>query len=386
MLVRQIHGMLEAPFAIWRGPLPDPTGVGNVLRAVHYGGTPVRWFSPVVGEEFTPTLKNRMANAYIIRMARLCGVPCPWPEPLPLDQAAVVARWAARTVGEHGSAFAGMSMSLAVRVCVAAYEEGIDLSGVGFLGGGEPATAARQAAIERTGARLIPVYISSDMGPLGHGCAAPVVANDQHLLEDCVALIQHPRTVAQAGVEVDAFYFTSLRPSAATILLNVESDDYGVVEERSCGCPFDELGYHRHVHSIRSFGKLTGEGVTLVGSEMTRVLEEVLPQRFGGTPLDYQLAEEEDGHGLSYLVLRVSPKVEIPDDEVVIGAVLDALGEGGEAAEMARMFWKQADTFRVRHEEPHWTSRGKLRALEMSQGAPKGAAERGGAVATLTSE
>jgi len=305
---------------------------------------------------------------------------------LPLDQAVVVARWAAQTVRQHGGAFAGMSMSLAVRVCVAAYEEGIDLSGVAFLGGGEPATPARQATIERTGARLTPVHISSDMGPLGHGCVAPAVANDQHLLEDCVALIQHPREVPQAGIEVDAFYFTSLRRSAATILLNVESDDYGVVEERSCGCPFDELGYHRHVHSIRSFSKLTGEGVTLVGSEMTHILEEVLPQRFGGTPLDYQLVEEEDENGLGRLVLRVSPRVEIPRDGIVIEAVLDALRESSEAADLARVLWKQADTFRVRHEEPQWTARGKLRALELSRGAPKRTAEHGGSVATSSSE
>jgi hypothetical protein len=233
-----------------------------------------------------------------------------------------------------------------------------------FLAGGAPATEARKATIERAGARMAPVYISSDMGPIGHGCAAPTETNDQHLLEDCVALIQHPREILDSGIEVDAFYFTSLRPAAATILINVESDDYGVVEKRSCGCPFDELGYHRHVHSVRSFGKLTGEGVTLVGSEMTRILEEVLPRRFGGTPLDYQLVEEEDEHGLGRLVLRVSPKLDCPPDDTVVAAMLEALGESSEAAGLARNFWEQADTFRVRREEPQWTSRGKLKALE----------------------
>ncbi len=363
LLVRQIHGAMDVPFGIWRGPLPDPTGVGNVLRAVPYGGTPERWFSPVVGDDFQPSLKNRLANAYIVHMARLCGSPCPAPEPVPLQRAGVVARWAAEAARRHGGAFLSASVSLSVRVCVAALEEGLDLTGVVFLAGGEPATTSRRATIERAGARMAPVYISSDMGPIGLGCAAPSESNDQHLLEDCVALIQHPRRIPEAGVDVDAFLLTSLRPAAATILLNVESDDFGVVEERSCGCAFEELGYHRHVRSIRSFGKLTGEGVTLVGSEMTKILEDVLPARFGGSPLDYQLVEEENEQGLGRLVLLVSPRVGLPAEEEVVDVVLEGLGQGSEAAGIAGLFWKQANTFRVRQQEPEWTPRGKFRNL-----------------------
>jgi hypothetical protein len=366
MLLRHIHGAMDLPWAIWRGPLPDPTGVGIILRGTPYRGHPETWFSPVVGKEFTPTLKNRIATAYIIWMTRLICGRCPSPEPVPLDEAVVLARWAAEMARTHGGSHLAMAASLAVRVCVAAYEEGIDLTGVVILVGGEPMTAARQASITRTGACMAPEYISSDMGPIGHGCAHPAEPGDQHLLEDCVALIQHPREIMDTGVEVDAFYFTSLRPAAATILLNVESDDYGVIEQRSCGCEFDDLGYHRHITGIRSFSKLTGEGVTLVGSEMTRILEEVLPEKFGGGPLDYQLVEEEDENGLSRLVLLVHPRVDIPGEERVVEGLLEALGTDSDAAGLARVFWKQADTFRVRREEPEWTSRGKLRALRIA--------------------
>jgi hypothetical protein len=365
MLLRHIHGAMGLPWAMWRGPLPDPTGVGIILRGTPYLGHPETWFSPIVEEEFTPTLKNRIATAYIIWMTRLICGRCPSPEPVRLDQAVVLARWAAEMARTHGGAHLAMAASLAVRVCVAAYEEGIDLTGVVILVGGEPMTAAREAAITRTGAYLATEYISSDMGPVGHGCATPTEPGDQHLLEDCVALIQYPREILDTGVEVDAFYFTSLRSAAATILLNVESDDYGVVERRSCGCEFGDLGYHRHITGIRSFSKLTGEGVTLVGSEMTRILEEVLPNKFGGGPLDYQLVEEEDEHGLSRLVLLVHPRVDVPVEEKVIEEVLDALGTDNDAAGLARVFWKQAETFRVRREEPEWTSRGKLRSLRI---------------------
>ena len=40
----------------------------------------------------------------------------------------------------------------------------------------------------------------------------------------------------------------------------------------------------------------------MVGSDMEKILEEELPERFGGSVLDYQMIEEEDrasGHGAS---------------------------------------------------------------------------------------
>ena len=109
--------------------------------------------------------------------------------------------------------------------------------------------------------------------------------------------------------EVQAFLLTTLLPTAKRILLNVEIDDYGTVEPSTCGCPLEAYGFDRVLRHIRSFSKLTAEGVTLVGSEMEHILESVLPARFGGTSLDYQLMEEEDGGGLTRVVLIVSPRV-----------------------------------------------------------------------------
>ena len=65
------------------------------------------------------------------------------------------------------------------------------------------------------------------------------------------------------------------------IFINLELDDYGLVETRRCGCLFESLGLTTHLRHIRSFRKLTGEGVSLVGSDMARVLEEVLPSTYG---------------------------------------------------------------------------------------------------------
>jgi hypothetical protein len=100
--------------------------------------------------------------------------------------------------------------------------------------------------------------------------------------------------------------------------------------------------------------------VTLVGSEMVRILEEVLPAKFGGSSLDYQLIEEENEKGLSRVSLIISPKIQIANETAVIDAVLDALGRSGVAADLARAHWMQAGTLRVKRMEPVWTARGKL--------------------------
>lgn len=365
MLAYNVHGVLGVPTAMWRGILPDGSGISNTLRHARFGQPPPRWFSPVVTRDLRPSLKYRLATQCIIVMGWLFGVPMPWPEPVSLDQAVVVARWAAEALEAHGVCLIRAHISTALRVCLAAQEEGIDLTGATCMGAGEPPTPAKVQEIIRTGARYVPNYVFSEAGHVGTGCVQPADCNDIHLFKDIVALIQYPRQVPGSEIAVDAFYFTSLLPTAPKLMLNVESDDYGVIEHRACGCPLEAYGYTEHLRHIRSFRKLTGEGVTLVGSEMVHILEEVLPARFGGSPLDYQLLEEEDEQGFTRLSLLVSPKVEIIDEMEVIEAMLEALGRGSVAADLARAIWSQAGTLRVKRMEPIWTSRGKLMPLHL---------------------
>ena len=163
-----------------------------------------------------------------------------------------------------------------------------------MTGGGEPPTRAKVAQIEGTGARFRSGYHFTEVGTVGLSCTTSDDPNDQHLYMDHLALIQAPREVPGFECSVPSFHFTTLLPSAPKIMLNVESDDFGVVETRECGCPFGALGFTTHIRDIRSFRKLTGEGVTLVGTHIESILEEDLPSRFGGSSLDYQLIEEED--------------------------------------------------------------------------------------------
>ncbi len=365
MLAYAAHGVLEMPKAIWYGTLPDGTGFLNILCFARLGFIPQQWFSPMTNRDLRPFLKYRLANKTIIFAARLCGAPIPHPRPVSLDQAAIVARWAAEAVKTHGACLIRTHFSKALRVCVAAREEGLDLTGTTFLGGGEPPTPAKMREISRSGARCVPHYVFTEAGIIGTGCVRPIEANDLHFFKDSTALIQHPRQVPGSEITVNAFYFTTLRPSAPKLMLNVESDDYGVMETRSCGCPLESYGFTEHLRDIHSFRKLTSEGVTLVGSDMIRILEEVLPAKFGGSPLDYQLAEEEDEQGFTRLNLLISPKVQISDDTAVIATVLEALGRSSVAADLARAHWSRAKTLRVKRMEPIWTARGKLMPLHL---------------------
>jgi hypothetical protein len=367
MLSLHAHRILNAPTVMWRGILPDTSSLGYVLRVAKFGCRIQQWYTPVVARNWRPGLKNRLATWLITVASWLSGHPIPWPKPVRLEEAEVLARWAVETLERSPQCVISTHVSKAVRVAIAAHSKGLDLTGTTFEGGGEPPTAAKVREITRTGARHVPHYFFAEAGQVGAGCAQPADTNDIHFFKDLLALIQHPRQIPGTSTTVDAFLFTTLLPSAPKLLLNVESDDYGVIERRSCGCPLESYGYTDHLRHIRSFRKLTGEGVTLVGSEMVHILEEVLPSHFGGSPLDYQLLEEEDKQGFTRLSLLISPRVNIDDERVVIEAVLEALEQSSVAANLARAIWAEARTLRVKRMEPVWTAQGKLMPLHLAQ-------------------
>ncbi len=369
LLGLEAHGLARAPHALWRGPLPSAAGINSALRLARLGNPPERWFSHVRAAELGGFF-HRSATPAILAASRLCGGRLPSPEYVPLDRAEPIARWARSAADRAGRSVIGTTISQAARIAAAAVDAGIGLEQVTFLVGGEPVTAGKIAALERSGARHVPAYHFVETGLVAFGCARPVDGNDLHLNSDQLALVQFPREVAGAPEPVPAFHFTTLAPTAPKILLNVESDDYGLVETRVCGCPLGELGYSTHVREIASFRKLTGAGVTLVGSEMERILEQVLPARFGGTPLDWQLLEEEDPVTAATRVFVVAdPKLGPLDEGEVVECVLRALeGRGGGAA-VTRTVWRAGHTLGLRREAPQWTSRGKLLPLRHRRAA-----------------
>lgn len=371
MLTRKAHGVLDVPTALWRGVLPDGSGINNLLRMAHFGSYPQKWFSPIAYGDMKTSLKYRFATQGTVIIGRLFGKPLPWPQYVGLDQAIVVANWAVEMLKTHKACLILAPVSRALRVCLAAGEAGFNLKGATFIVAGEPPTPAKVREITRTGANYFPTYGLAESGRIGMGCAHPVDSNDLHLLKDAFAIIQKPRRVSGSEVEVSAFNITSLLLTTPKLMLNVEIDDYGIIERRSCGCPLESLGLIDHLREIRSFSKLTGEGVTLVGSEMVHILEEVLPARFGGSPLDYQLLEEEDEQGFTRLSLLVNPDIKIADETLVIKVMFEALSKSSVAADSARAIWSQAQILRVRRIKPIWTARGKLMPLHLVNGSKR---------------
>jgi hypothetical protein len=128
----------------------------------------------------------------------------------------------------------------------------------------------------------------------------------------------------------------------------------------------EAYGYVDHIRQIRSYRKLTGEGVTLMGGEMLQVLEEVLPARFGGSPIDYQLVEEEDEAGFTRLSLIVSPRVQLSDEWAAVETVLEALRRSSVAADAAGAIWAKAGSLRIKRMEPITTGSAKLLPLHLA--------------------
>ena len=211
---------------------------------------------------------------------------------------------------------------------------------------------------------VTPRYYMTEIGIIGCSCPGAGTADDVHLLHDSVALIQHQRKVEHTDRYVNAFILTSLLHSAPKMLLNVESDDYGVMETRNCGCLLQQLGFGQHLYNIRSFAKLTGSGMTILGSDFVRILEDVLPRKYGGGATDYQLLEEEDGHGETRLSLIISPGIGVVDDGKVIETVLGELRRNVHGGKLAAGFWSQANTLQIKRMYPV-SSSGKVTTLHL---------------------
>lgn len=352
------HGLQDTPLAIWRPPLPG-SGLNVALRAARAGRGLVRWFAPVVHSDLRPELRFQFANQATVALARLYGAKVPWPEKVPVNEAIRIARWMAETRDREGGVVMATTVSGGLRIALAAKDAGIDLRGVTFFVAGEPATSVKLETMRASGAAHITDYGMADAGRVAVGCAQPLDGTDVHVLTDTVAIIPGIRVIPQSGETVNAFFLTSFMAASPKLLLNVEFDDCGIVEERICGCPLGELGLSTHLREIRSYGKLVTEGVALVGSDMQRILEEDVPREFGGTTLDYQLVEEEDERGFTRLTLLVSPRLGPVDERQLIETILSALRRTNVASDVARAFWETAGTFRVRREEPFVSRRGK---------------------------
>lgn len=358
-------GLRDRPFALWRVHPPSPSGVNNSLRHVKSGGSVDAWFTPYKAPRNLETLKFAMFTQYTMRVGRLLGAGLRLPEYCSPHDGARVARWLAARTREGKPALCDMQAGLGVRTCLAAKCEGLDISDTFFRFGGEPFTEEKTAVVAEAGCRAVCHYTMGETGRIAVACGDPESFDDMHFLSDKLAVLQRNKQVGSTGVTVGAFHYTALLPSSPKVLINVESDDYGELSQRTCSCPFGDLGLSTHVRGVRSYEKLTSEGNNFLGSDLIALVDRVLPDRFGGDPGDYQLVEEEVG-GLPKVSVVARPALGELDEREVVAAVLEHL-RADRRNQLMTDFWRDADTLRVVRREPYMTSSGKILPLHFAR-------------------
>jgi len=341
--------------------LPASAGLSGVLASTRLGCAPVRWFA--FGGPVKDSWYFRILTHLLIIMARVHRVKAPFPVHLPANDFSPVANFIAQLRAGNQLSAVGSFASPAVRVAAAAKERGLDIRDTLFLVSGEPLTEGKRQVIESTGARVFSRYHIAEVGPVGYGCSRMTTGNSVHLFEDSIAVVSHRQKAPLTDVEVDALLFTTLLPEAPKVLINADMDDVGRIEPADCDCVYSRLGLGRKISGIHSIGKLTGHGMSLVGTEVVRLLEQRLPTRFGGAPTDYQLVELE-GEVQTQLILRVSPRLAgVPLDEIR-AALLKEL-RTCYAGRLASRVWSNADALQVIHAQPLATVSGKVLPLHL---------------------
>jgi len=340
----EAQGLSDYAHALWL----LSSGVTVSLRLAKTGRWPAAWFYPLP----SLTTKLKVGSRWLASIGRL-----PVPRYLDLREPERLARWLPE---QNRNICLTCYASSAVRICRAAVEQKLSLERVNFWTFGEPMTEAKLAVIHQAGARATVPYGLTEAGLVAFACAQPSAPDDMHLFRDAFAMIQRPRAVGETGATVPAFLLTGLLETAPKILLNVEPGDHGTLTTRRCGCPLDQLGLTEHISYVRSYEKLSSEGMTFVKTDLLRVLEQVLPQRFGGAPADYQLLEQEDVTGILRLHLLVNPVVGPVDEAAVRHAFLEALAEPGGYAPLGADFWRRAETLQVKCQPPVATRAGKI--------------------------
>lgn len=361
------HGVLTSPLVFVNPYFPG--AVGHPLLCVRFGNRFVKWFATGAGG----SLAYRLVSAYVHGLARQAAG-FPKPEFISLGELHKVGEYLAALVAKGKAPCVNTSPSTGARISLAMQARGVSLANVTFLLGAEPLTPTRKRVIEASGARATVTYGFSEGGNVGSQCPNPAAADDIHVSADAYAALEQRRALGD-GETVDALLLTALRPASPKVLLNAEIGDHAVLETRRCGCLFDELGYHQHLHTIRSFEKLTGEGVTFVRADLFHLLEHVLPSRFGGSLADYQLVEDHDGRGLPRYTLLVTPELGPLDEKRLVAEFFSELAKLKPPYRFMVNQWAQTGAVQVKRIRPMVTERGKqlpFRTLRREPGDPGG--------------
>ena len=361
MLFLEARGGLGWRHAVWLVP---GVALFQILRFYACGIDRAAAFSPIDPYARKVPPLHRWSDRAVRWLSRVARRPLPRPVYAPPDDPSPILEWivTARRAGATPHLYAFPSP--AVRLARAANAAGLTLDGVQMTLSGEPLTPTRLEALRRAGAEARPRYGTVEAGAIAYGCLSPSAADDVHVVRDSHALIQ-VNPAHRAALPAGALLISSLRPTAPFILLNVSLGDQAIVADRECGCPLQALGWTTHLHAIRSFEKLTAAGMTFLDTDVVRVLEELLPARFGGGPTDYQLVETEGPDGLPRLRLLVRPELGPVDDAAVVETFLSAISATAPAERVMGLAWREANIVSVERRRPFTTASGKILHLHV---------------------
>ncbi|MCW5979846.1 MAG: hypothetical protein KIT09_17325 [Bryobacteraceae bacterium] len=354
--------------ANWRKGDYETPGAGARFRLVKFaafGRLPEAWFSQVHPAD--PALAPIARwNTRAMRLAStLAGRPLPAPVHAPLYDPAPVAEWLSSVLRAGDTPHLFTFPGSAVRVCLAAEQKGIEIAGARFMLAGEPITEARVATVRRSGCVAIPRYGTVETGAIAYGCPNGEHSDDVHVLRDMHALIQAGDD-NPAGLPPTGILLTLLHPRSPFLMINVSMGDQAQVGERDCGCPLYNAGWTTRLYEIRSFEKLTGGGVTFLGTDVIRILEELLPAKFGGAATDYQLVEEEAPDGRPLLLLVAHPALGPIEESRLTETFYAALGELSDYSAAMTRRWRDANTLQVARRPPSISRAGKILHLHAS--------------------
>jgi len=360
-----LHGGRHWEVADWE--VPGGGALFRLLKFSRFGKRPARWFSHV--NPSSPGLHPRYKwSARWLRWGSLfAGTPLPGVRHVSIEDPLPIARWMSDVLARQGTPLLFTFPSSAVRLVEAAHRSGLNLAGAKFLVGGEPITSARLEVVRNAGAELFPRYGSIECGPIGYGCFYAPHPDEIHVHQDLFALIQAGSAGQPAGLPPRGLLLTTLSPTAAFVFLNVSMGDEAEMEQRPCGCPLESQGFRVRLHTVRSFEKLTGGGMTFFDTDVIRLLEEVLPSRFGGAATDYQLLEEEGSRGEPILSLLVHPRLGSVDEAEVGRAFLESLGTGDGVSKIMGLNWRASNILRVVRQPPVSTGSGKILHLAVKR-------------------
>jgi hypothetical protein len=349
----------DAPIVMWYTGLPSGPAMNTLLTLVRMGRPLDAWYS--LQDPYGPnvTRRTRALLRVLQGAGALTGAPKAFPVYVPANDPARVLAGIDGILRRAGRCAAIMTPSAAVRVAAEARAQGRSLEGLHVVATSEPLTDGKHADVVASGARIGSHYIATEVGSIAAACGDPAAPDDAHLLEDSFALLLHRRDWPLIG-ETDAFMLTTLLPVSPKILFNVEIDDLGIVTRRRCACVYGALGFQTHLHEIRSFTKMSGEGNTLWRSNCVHVIEEILPKEFGGHSIDYQLLEAEDDGNLTRMFLVVNPALGSIDETRLLARFKEAVwGIGPHGARVPHVL-RQDDSIKLVRRAPVPTARGKL--------------------------